>query len=358
MSAHRGGGGEHAENSLSAYRAAAKAGLDVEADAKITADGVAVMFHDDKVGKSCNSHVGDQFRDLTADQVAQMTCNGEPVPTLAATLKVIKNHPDATLNLESKTYAGQDKASVQKWATQIVGQVVDAGLAGRTTMQAFDWDSIPAYKKVSPDIATTALTIKPTLHDVNEAVEIGASGFSYAVRYQSTWLNDYIHDHGMQAVEWTADNDDNFEAAVYSGADDVITNRPSAMAKHLTKPFSCERKWTDQLVHAAKEKISQGQQTQIQLTGSGKVPEAGKLDSVVITVHIDKPSARKSNALTVTPSGASSGYSQKISTVTDDGRSTQTLFVHPEASGSIDVKSNISGTMTVDSVGYMNLSCS
>lgn len=104
--AHRGLHGEGApENSLSAFRAAREAGYGAELDVQLSADGRAVVFHDDTLDRMTAERGPVAAR--TADELAGIALAGgreDPIPTLAQALETageapvlveVKRQPDA-----------------------------------------------------------------------------------------------------------------------------------------------------------------------------------------------------------------------------------------------------------------------
>jgi glycerophosphoryl diester phosphodiesterase len=119
--AHRGGGGERAENSMAAFANAVALGFRyLETDARLTADGKLVAIHDDRLDR-----VSDRtglVAELTYDEVRQARLWGpgraelteERVPLLE---EVFSTWPEARINVDAK----EDRA---------VGPLAD--LVGRT----------------------------------------------------------------------------------------------------------------------------------------------------------------------------------------------------------------------------------
>lgn len=83
--AHRCGGRLAAENSLAGLAAAARAGCrGVEFDVMLSADGVPVLMHDDRVDRTTNCK--GLVAELSLEQLRQATVGSEPVPTLEEAL--------------------------------------------------------------------------------------------------------------------------------------------------------------------------------------------------------------------------------------------------------------------------------
>ena len=105
--AHRGlwSPGGAPENSLGAFQAACQAGYGVELDVQLSADGEAVVFHDDHLKRMTGAE--GRIRDYSVDDLAQMRLAGteEYVPTLLETLAVIGRR--AMVHVELKTPYGE-----------------------------------------------------------------------------------------------------------------------------------------------------------------------------------------------------------------------------------------------------------
>ncbi len=97
--AHRGFSPDGAENSMAAFQAAIDLGYrHLETDARVTADGVALAFHDDMLDRVTN-HRG-QVRQLTWRQVsAARILEREPIPRLEDVLAAFAG---ASVNIDVK----------------------------------------------------------------------------------------------------------------------------------------------------------------------------------------------------------------------------------------------------------------
>jgi glycerophosphoryl diester phosphodiesterase len=92
------------ENSLAAFQAACAAGYGIELDVQLSADGEAMVFHDD--GLKRMTGVDGRLADFTAAHLAELRLNGtdERIPTLAETLALIGRR--ALVHVELKTPFG------------------------------------------------------------------------------------------------------------------------------------------------------------------------------------------------------------------------------------------------------------
>lgn len=105
--AHRGlwSKGGAPENSLAAFQAACQGGYGIELDVQLTADGEAVVFHDDDLQRMTG--VQGRVRDRTLAELAKLTLAGteERIPTLLETLAVVGRR--AMIHVELKTPWGE-----------------------------------------------------------------------------------------------------------------------------------------------------------------------------------------------------------------------------------------------------------
>lgn len=92
------------ENSLGAFQAACAAGYGIELDVQLTADGEAMVFHDDTLERM-TGQTG-RVRDHTAADLAELSLKGtdEKIPTLLEALAVVGHR--AMVHVELKTPAG------------------------------------------------------------------------------------------------------------------------------------------------------------------------------------------------------------------------------------------------------------
>ncbi len=93
------------ENSLGAFQAACASGYSIELDVQLSADGEAMVFHDDDLARMTG--VAGKLRDRTAEDLSTLRLNGsdEPIPTLLETLALVGHR--AMVHVELKTPYGQ-----------------------------------------------------------------------------------------------------------------------------------------------------------------------------------------------------------------------------------------------------------
>ncbi|MDB5476910.1 MAG: glycerophosphoryl diester phosphodiesterase [Phenylobacterium sp.] len=92
------------ENSLGAFQAACAAGYGIELDVQLSADGEAMVFHDEDLARMTGA--SGRLCDRTAAELAELRLKGadEPIPTLAETLALVGRR--ALVHVELKTPFG------------------------------------------------------------------------------------------------------------------------------------------------------------------------------------------------------------------------------------------------------------
>lgn len=138
------------ENSRAAVRAAVEAGYGIEIDVQRSADGAAVVFHDDDL-KRLTGRVG-RVRDLSAAELGAipLTGGGETIPTLPEILEIVGGK--APLLIEIKDQSGH-------MGPEGVGPLEDAvaaalkGYAGPVAAMSFNPFSVFHLRDHAPDLA-------------------------------------------------------------------------------------------------------------------------------------------------------------------------------------------------------------
>ncbi|USQ94275.1 glycerophosphodiester phosphodiesterase [Caulobacter sp. RL271] len=105
------------ENSLAAFQAACAGGYGIELDVQLTADGEAVVFHDDRLERMTGRE--GRLRDHTAAELGSYALMGtdETIPTLADTLTMIGHR--AMVFIELKTPFG-DVGPLERRVTEVL----------------------------------------------------------------------------------------------------------------------------------------------------------------------------------------------------------------------------------------------
>jgi len=100
--AHRGGAGDHPENTMPAFAAAVSRGYRyIETDVHVTADGALIAFHDDRLDRVTDRR--GHISDLTWSEVSEARVGGQaPIPRFA---ELLTSFPDVRINIDPKSDA-------------------------------------------------------------------------------------------------------------------------------------------------------------------------------------------------------------------------------------------------------------
>jgi glycerophosphoryl diester phosphodiesterase len=144
--AHRGlwSVGARPENSLAAFAAAAEAGYGIELDVQISADGEAVVFHDDTLERMTRQAGIVEERTVEELATCRLLGSRETIPTLAAALSVIDGRVPVLVEL--KTPPGQEGALEERVAALL------QGYAGPLAVIGFNSDSLACMARLRPDL--------------------------------------------------------------------------------------------------------------------------------------------------------------------------------------------------------------
>lgn len=130
------------ENTASAAAAAANAGFGIEVDLQLTADGEAMVHHDDELGRLTEGH--GRLRDLTAAQLKAVAFRdtADAMMTLADLCTLVAGR--VPLVLEVKSRFDGDRKLVTRMAEVL------AAYDGPAAAMSFDPDQVAALRDVLP----------------------------------------------------------------------------------------------------------------------------------------------------------------------------------------------------------------
>jgi glycerophosphoryl diester phosphodiesterase len=233
--AHRGGARENPENSLRAFRHAVDLGFTyIETDVRATADGVPVVFHDERLNR-VTDRVG-RVRDLPFDEVKKAQVgDAERIHSLAEILEIL---PETRFNIDIK----EDNA---------VGPTLDvlADHLDRVCVAAFSWRRLRTVRAAFGDRVCTSLAPQEVAALVSRA-RFGrlsvASQFAFPegpIAVQVPRRSGRVPiitpafvaaaaERGWPVHAWTIDDPDVMDLLLDMGVQGIVTDRPSVL-KHV-----------------------------------------------------------------------------------------------------------------------------
>lgn len=158
------------ENSLDAVRAAVAAGYAIEVDVQPSADGVAMVFHDETLER-----LTDQAGPIAARTAAELGAirlrgGSGGIPTLAQVLAEIGGRVPLVIELKDQTGAMGPGPSVLEEATASAL----AGYGGPVAVMSFNPEMVAAMARLAPGIARGLTTCPFTPEDLGDAPDAAA----------------------------------------------------------------------------------------------------------------------------------------------------------------------------------------
>ena len=282
---HRGARGLAPENTLPAFARALSLGVTtLEMDSAITRDGVVVVSHDPALNPDLTrgpdgswlEQTGPAIRTLSYAELQrydvgrlrrgtsyanrwpqQSPVDGTHIPRLADVFALVKKSGNETVrfNIETKISPLEPAQTTgpEDFARQLVAAIRAGGMAGRATIQSFDWRTLAVVQKEAPEIPTVYLSVETGFMDNIQAT--GDSPWTGGVRFRdhgsvprmvkaaggavwSPYLGDLTREAvkearslGLKVVVWTVNSPADMRRVIEWGVDGVISDRPDLLRK-------------------------------------------------------------------------------------------------------------------------------
>jgi glycerophosphoryl diester phosphodiesterase len=297
LQGHRGARGLAPENTLPAFARALSVGVTtLEMDAGLTEDGVVVIIHDRRLNPDIARGSDGRwlagrtpaireltFRELQRYDVGRIRPGSDyskrwpdqrrqdkvRIPTLEEVFELTRHGRNAAVrfNVETKISpeAPEDTADPETFTRALIKAIRDNGMAGRTTIQSFDWRTLAIVQKEAPEIATSYLSSQQQSLDTIQAGHREDSPWTAGIRYRDhgsvprmvkaaggrIWSPNYIDltdaavkeakALGLTVLPWTVNDRADMERLIDWGVDGLITDYPDRLrevmaAKNLPLP--------------------------------------------------------------------------------------------------------------------------
>ncbi|SFP17410.1 glycerophosphodiester phosphodiesterase [Variovorax sp. 770b2] len=284
LQAHRGGRGLAPENTLAAFSNAIDLGVTtLELDIGLTADNVVVISHDttlnpdhtrDASGNWLPANSGAAVRSLTLAQLQtydvgrlnptsnygkqfalQQPRDGERIPTLATLFALVQARGAASatvhFNIETKIDPNKpdETAAPEPMVRALLAEIDKAKMAGRVTIQSFDWRTLALVGQFAPQLPRAYLSTPRTLKDSRWTAGLDAAGFASVPQLVKAaagkgagpviWSPAYAdltpavikeaQKLGMKVLPWTVNQRADMQRLMDWGADGIITDYPDVL---------------------------------------------------------------------------------------------------------------------------------
>ncbi len=227
--AHRGGGALAPENTLAAIDTGARLGLKmIEFDAKLSADDVVFLLHDDKVDRTSNGRGA--AADMTYAELAALDAgswfdgrfSGERMPTLAQ-VQARCAALGLAANIEIKPCAGRERATGRAVADEAAQRWRHAPVP--PLLSSFSFDALAAARAAQPELPR-GLLFGAVPADWREQTEALACVSLHADhRKLDARLVGEIKAAGLFMLAYTVNDRERARALAQWGVDAICTDR-------------------------------------------------------------------------------------------------------------------------------------
>ncbi|HLS24683.1 MAG TPA: glycerophosphodiester phosphodiesterase family protein [Beutenbergiaceae bacterium] len=234
--AHRGNSSVAPENTMAAFESAWRAGADViELDIQLTADGQAVVIHNDTLDATTDAtgpvstRTAAELGEVDAGSWFAPSFTGQRLPLLRDVLSWLRERDGLGLLVEFK--GEWDPAPV----STVVEQIEDAGVGGRIVVQSFAVSTVRALADVAPDLRRGLLidSLAEDTFSLCAQLRVAQCNPSGLILMEHPETLQLIQDRGMQAMVWTVNEVAHWDALLQMGADGIITDRPDRLRGYL-----------------------------------------------------------------------------------------------------------------------------
>ncbi|MGH7858208.1 MAG: glycerophosphodiester phosphodiesterase [Candidatus Binatia bacterium] len=237
--AHRGASGHCPENTRAAFLRAIELGAHmVEVDCQLTRDGVPVILHDETLDRTTSG--SGPLCDRTLREVEALDAGSwfspafaeERVPTLAATVEILRGH--AALNLELK---GDDDPG--RLELECLGLLSSYRFLDQTVFSSFSPERMRAVREQSARARIGVLMDAgaPWSEGLRLASELGAEALHPE---RSLVRRDRVaeaHERGLEVRVWPVNRPSAIAALLAAGVDGIFTDYPERCLR-LSRPRS------------------------------------------------------------------------------------------------------------------------
>ncbi|GAB4235264.1 MAG: hypothetical protein OHK0028_11770 [Deltaproteobacteria bacterium] len=224
FAAHRGASDRALENSPEAFALAVSGGADlVEFDVRLSDDGVPVVFHDSRTGRTARENVA-VARTAAARLRAVRLKNGENLPFLADVLEIIGGK--VPIDIESKTPGGIAAAAKALSAAKYAGEVLVSSSLREECLAA---------REILPAIPCGLVTGRPSASDLAFCLRRGISSIHPDRRLLTVVRLRKVLASGVSLIPYTVDDAEEAFALIAAGAIGVFSNRARSLREEWNR---------------------------------------------------------------------------------------------------------------------------
>ncbi|WP_250509570.1 MULTISPECIES: glycerophosphodiester phosphodiesterase [unclassified Caballeronia] len=227
--AHRGGGKLAPENTLEGIDEGARRGLRmIEFDAKLSADNVVFLLHDDDVDRTSNGH--GPARSMTYAQIRALDAGswfGKPfagahMPTLAE-VHARCTELDMAANVEIKPCPGREVETGELVARETARLWASAEPA--PLLSSFSYEALEAARDAAPELPRGMLYEEVPVDWREQTSALACVSLHASYRHLSEALVREIKDAGLRVLAYTPNEPERVKLLAQWGVDAICTDR-------------------------------------------------------------------------------------------------------------------------------------
>lgn len=236
---HRGFSRIAPENTLSAFEAATKLGVDmIELDVTLSKDGKLIVIHDDDLDRTTNgkgpvvNHTLEELKLMDAGSWLNNEFKASKIPTLEEVFNQFGNK--VMINVEIKEPTHPTISVVEK----VVDLIQKRKLAPTVVISSFNHDVLKKVYSLDKSLKIAVLTDKSL--DKIDAVALTKSLHGISFNPDSQHITkeevDKLHEAGLLVLPWSHtanDSPETIQKMLAIGVDGIFTNHPDIMKEKL-----------------------------------------------------------------------------------------------------------------------------
>ncbi|AJC19660.1 glycerophosphodiester phosphodiesterase [Pandoraea pulmonicola] len=226
---HRGGGKLAPENTLAAFEMGASLGLHmVEFDAKLSADNVVFLLHDDTVDRTSDGHGAAaqmtyaEIEKLDAGSWFDARFAGQKMPTLAQVAERCEALGLAA-NVEIKPCPGREAETGKRVAEAV--RTLWAGQAVQPLLSSFSYEALEAAAAAAPELPRGMLYEAVPAHWRDDARKLGTVSLHASHKHLDGPQVAEIKAYGLQMLVYTVNDPARARELAAWGVDAICTDR-------------------------------------------------------------------------------------------------------------------------------------
>ncbi|WP_244847367.1 glycerophosphodiester phosphodiesterase [Caballeronia sp. SL2Y3] len=227
--AHRGGGKLAPENTLEGIRTGARLGLKmIEFDAKLSADNVVFLLHDEDVDRTSNAHGAAksmpyaQLRALDAGSWFSEEFAGAHMPTLAEVRELCASL-NLAANVEIKSCPGREVATGELVARETAR--LWNGAEPAPLLSSFSFEALEAARDAAPDLPRGMLYERVPADWREQTAALACVSLHADHRSLDETLVRDIRDAGLRVLAYTVNDPQRARLLARWGVDAICTDR-------------------------------------------------------------------------------------------------------------------------------------